>query len=486
MQKEYFTSRWGLIYAALGMAIGTGNVWRFPRIAAKNGGGAFIIAWIISLFLWSIPILIIEFGMGKKTRKGVIGAFGKIVGKRYVWMGSFVVFCTMAIMYYYSVVMGWCLKYFIASFSNTVLASSTSEYWNNFTSGFQPVLFHFMSIIIVSIIVYLGVIRGIEKANRLLIPTLFILLFVLAVRAVFLPGAEKGLNFLFNPEWGKLFHYQIWLEALTQSAWSNGAGWGLLLTYSIYIKKKEDIVLNSFLTGFGNNSASLISAIAVLCTIFAVLPEYEALKAVSSDNTGLTFVWIPMLFERIPGGILFMAIFFLGLTLAALSSLIAMVELAVRIFIDLGLERHKAIYIVAFLAFFLGIPSAVSMGFLNNQDWTWSLGLMINGFFMAFAVIKYGTENFRNNIINTEGNDINLGKWFDIVVKYVIPVEFFSLIGWWFYQSITIFDKNGWWNPLHIYSIGTCLFQWGFVIFVFIILNRWIADKSSLKLNIEK
>jgi len=423
--------------------------------------------------------------MGKNARKGVIGAFGKIIGKRYVWMGSFIVFCTMAIMYYYSVVMGWSLKYFTASISNTILVSNTSEYWNNFTSGFQPILFHFISIIIVSIIVYLGVIRGIERANRILIPSLFVLLCALAVRAIFLPGAEKGLSFLFNPEWEKLFHHRVWLEALTQSAWSNGAGWGLLLTYSIYIRKNEDIVLNSFLTGFGNNSASLISAIAILCTVFAVLPENEALNAVGSGSTGLTFIWLPMLFEKTFGGSFFMALFFLGLTFAALSSLIAMVELAVRIFIDFGFKRQKAIFVVAFLAFFLGIPSAVSMGFFNNQDWTWSLGLMINGFFMAFAVVKYGTEKFRNNIINTEGNDINLGRWFDIIVKYVIPLEFFSLIGWWFYQSITIFDKSGWWNPFHIYSIGTCLFQWSFVIIVFLILNSRIADKTLLKLKIE-
>ena len=115
MEREYFSSRWGFVFAALGMAIGTGNVWRFPRIAAKNGGGAFIIAWIITLFLWSIPILIIEFGMGKSTRKGVIGAFGKIGGEKYLWMGSFVVFCTMSIMYYYAVVTGWCVKYYMAA-----------------------------------------------------------------------------------------------------------------------------------------------------------------------------------------------------------------------------------------------------------------------------------------------------------------------------------------------------------------------------------
>jgi len=483
MGKEFFTSRWGFIFAALGMAIGTGNVWRFPRIAAKNGGGAFIVAWIVSLFLWSIPILIIEFGMGKKARRGVIATFGKICGKRYVWMGSFVAFCSMAIMYYYSVVMGWCLKYFTASFSDTIFNVTSSEYWNGFTSEFQPVLFHFISIFIVSVIVYMGVIRGIEKVNRILIPSIFLLLVILAVRAVFLPGAERGLNFLFNPQWEKLLHYQVWIEALTQSAWSNGAGWGFLLTYSIYIREKEDIVLNSFLTGLGNNSASLLSAIVILCTVFAVLPMHDALEAVGSGNIGLTFIWVPMLFEKIPGGFLFMGLLFLGLTFAALSSLVAMVELAVRIFIDMGFKRDKAIYIVASFSFVLGIPSALSIGFFYNQDWTWGLGLMVNGFFMAFAVIKYGVADFRSNIINVAGNDIYLGKWFDIIVKYIIPVEFFILITWWFYQSITVFDREGWWNPFHISSIGTCIFQWGFIIVSLLIFNKWIASKIVFEEN---
>ncbi len=113
--KEIFTSRWGIIFAGLGMAVGTGNIWRFPRIVAQQGGGAFIIAWIIFLFLWSIPLLMIEISIGKKTRMGVIGSFAKIMGKNYAWMGTFVTFVTTAIMFYYAVVAGWCLKYFLAT-----------------------------------------------------------------------------------------------------------------------------------------------------------------------------------------------------------------------------------------------------------------------------------------------------------------------------------------------------------------------------------
>jgi NSS family neurotransmitter:Na+ symporter len=202
------------------------------------------------------------------------------------------------------------------------------------------------------------------------------------------------------------------------------------------------------------------------------------LNALSSGNTGLTFIWLPALFEKTFGGAFFMGIFFLALTFAALAALISMMELAVRILIDFGFQRNKSIVIIAFLAFILGIPSSVSIGFLENQDWTWGLGLLISGFFIAFVAIKYNTKRFRDTLINTEGNDMYLGKWFDIVVKYVIPVEFIALIGWWFYQSITIFDKSGWWNPFHIYSVGTCIFQWGIVVLILLLFNQKIAQRT--------
>lgn len=122
---EMFSSRWALVLAALGMAIGTGNIWRFPRVAAENGGGAFLIPWLIFLFLWSIPLLMVEFSMGKSTRLGVIGAFGKALGMRYVWMGAFVAFCTTAIMFYYSVVTGWAVKYAVGSMTGSLCPRSS-------------------------------------------------------------------------------------------------------------------------------------------------------------------------------------------------------------------------------------------------------------------------------------------------------------------------------------------------------------------------
>ena len=164
--KELFTSRFGLIATTLGMAIGAGNIWRFPRIAGTYGG-SFIIPWMIFLFLWSIPLLLVEFSVGKKTGNGVLSAFKKTMGKKFTWMGFFVVFCTSAIMFYYSVVSGWSLKYFLLSVSGNLPDLDHQQYWNQFSSSnIQPVYFHFISLILGSTFIYLGIVRGIERFSK--------------------------------------------------------------------------------------------------------------------------------------------------------------------------------------------------------------------------------------------------------------------------------------------------------------------------------
>ncbi|MCI0495974.1 sodium-dependent transporter [candidate division KSB1 bacterium] len=481
-KKEYFTSRWALILAALGMAIGTGNIWRFPRITAQNGGAAFLIPWIIFLFIWSIPLLITELTFGKSTRLGTVGAFGKLVGKKHTWMGGFVGICSMAIMFYYSVVMGWCVKYFVASISGGLGNINGLEYWTEFTGAkFQPILFHFISITIGAFIIYLGVVKGIEKANKILLPALIILILIGAVRALTLPGAVKGLNFLFNPEWGRLLDYKVWLNALTQSAWSTGAGWGLLLTYGVYAKKDEDLVLNSCITGLGNNSASLLVGFMIFPAVFSIAPQLglapeQVIAEVGPANTGLAFIWIPNLFAHFPGGNIFTALFFLALSFAALSSLVAMIEMVTRNFMDLGLKRQWAIAMVWIGGFILGFPSAISLGFFGNQDWAWGVGLMVSGFFFAVAVMIYGAKKFRQELINQAGNDLNVGKWYEYFIKYIIPLEFVVLIVWWFWQSV-IWSPATWWNPFSAYSLGTCLFQWGVIILLLLLFNNLIYKR---------
>jgi NSS family neurotransmitter:Na+ symporter len=491
-ERETFSSRWSLLLSALGMVIGTGNIWRFPRIVAKNGGGAFLIAWMLFLFLWSIPLLLGEFAIGKHTRYGTIGSFAKLIGKKFAWMGGFVGLCATAIMFYYSVVMGWCLRFLFASITGELAAINQASFWGNFTqTAWQPVLFHAIAITACSLIVLRGVSGGIEKINKVLIPSLIAILIIAVVRAVTLPGGLRGLNYLFKPEWHVLLGHKVWLEALSQSAWSTGAGWGLLLTYAVYLKQKEDVVLNTFIAGLGNNSASLLVGIAIFPSVFALAPMLNAnpteLLALSGPaSTGMAFIWMPRLFAHMPGSGIFTFLFFLSLTIAAATSLVAMIELAARNLMDLGMKRKSSVATVWIVAFLLGVPSAASISFFENQDWVWGIGLIVSGAFIAFAIIKYDSQKFLDCLLNDEFNDIRVGGWFRIVINYVIPVEFVFLLGWWFYQAIAYYEPTGWWNPFRTFSVSTCLVQWGIVILLFMLLNSKITKRlSSLSPEIE-
>jgi NSS family neurotransmitter:Na+ symporter len=474
-RTESFTSRWGLLLAVLGLAVGTGNIWRFPRIIAQYGG-AFLIPWALFLFTWAIPLILIEFGMGKQFRMGPIGAYGKLSGRKNLWMGGFIVACSAAIAFYYSVVTGWCLKYIYAAGSGVLMDKDHGDYWSTFTTqSWEPLFFHLVAVGIGVLVIRFGV-TGIERASKFLVPALFILLVVAVIRAVTLPGAVTGLNYFFNPDFSQLLHSKIWLEALTQMAWSTGAGWGLIASYAVYLRKDDDVSLNSFLTGFGDCSAALIAGLAVLPTIFALLPVDRAMEAVQSGNYGLTFMWIPELFEMIPGGQIFMTLFFIALFFAALTSLISMIELASRALIDGGLRRQRAILIVGAIVFLAGVPSAINMAVFDNQDWVWGVGLMLSGLIFAVGVIRYGAKRFRLEILQGDTSAIRISPLFDICVKYIFPLEFVILLGWWFYQAIEA-NPGTWWHPISRDNVGTLLLQWGVVLLLFRLMNNWIARK---------
>ncbi|MPZ21013.1 MAG: sodium-dependent transporter [Luteitalea sp.] len=478
--REVFSSHWAVILAGLGMAVGTGNLWRFPRIAAQNGGAAFLIPWFIFLFIWSLPLLIAELSIGRTTRRGTVGSFARLAGDRFAWMGGFVGVVTIMILFYYSVVTGWTLKYALASMTGQLHGIEPAAYWERYASSiWQPIFFHVMAALVGGWIIQRGVVRGIERANRILVPVLFILLIVAALRAVTLPGATVGLEFMFNPDLSSLSSYRTWLEALTQSAWSTGAGWGLILTYGIYLRRDENVVLSGTTIGFGDNSASLLAGMAVLPAAFAILPLADAQAAMAAGNEGLMFVWIPQVFERMPGGALFLPVFFVALFCAALSSLIAMIELASRVLIDGGMARRTAVTIVTAAVIVCGIPSAISLDVFRNQDWVWGVGLMISGLFISLGVTLSGSRQFREQSINVGAGSFRVGPLFEWILKYLVPAEFVVMFSWWMYQAAVTYDPEGWWNPFRTSSVGTCVAQWTIVILLLLAFNRWMAKTST-------
>jgi len=471
-KSEVFSSRWGMLLAMLGMAVGTGNIWRFPRIAANNGGGSFLVAWAVFLLAWSVPLLIVEFAMGKGTRRGPIGAFVKTLGPKFAWMGAWVAFVATAIMFYYSVVMGWTIRFFVGTLTGEVPGVTPDAFWNGFNSTPGAVLTHAVAMGLGVFVVSRGV-RGIETAAKVLIPSLVALVLVLAVRAVTLPGASEGLAFLFTPHLDSLTDYRVWIEALTQNAWDTGAGWGLVVSYAVYMRAQEDTALNAFVIGFGNNSMSLLAGIMVLCTVFSVMPD-AAGQIVGAGNEGLTFIWVPQLFQQIPAGRFFQAVFFLALVFAAWTSLVAMIELASRALIDLGVPRSRAIGIVGVAGFLFGIPSALKLGIFQNQDWVWGVGLMVSGFFFAFAVLRYGVTRWRETFINHEDSDIRVGAWWDWAMR-LVAVQAVVLAAWWLWSARGA-DFVATWTLFSAYNIGSVLIQFGIVVVVLLALNKWLAS----------
>ena len=482
-QSEFFTSRWGLILSALGIAIGTGNIWRFSRVVAQNGGGSFLIPWVIFLLIWSVPLIIAEFAIGKYSRKGPVGSISKTAGNNFAWMGAFIAFVSTAIMFYYSVVTGWCIRYFSVSITGDIFNTSDHLlYWNQFSSGYSPLIFHAIAISIAAFVIYRGIVSGIEKTNKFLVSSLVVILFVLLFRAITLPNAIEGIKFFFTPNWEYLADHEVWLNALTQNAWDTGAGWGLILTYAIYMRKREDVPLNAALIGFGNNSISLIAGITIFSTVFA-LSSVDAMQHISEAgpaNTGLTFIYLPLLFSKISSSNIinsgFASLFFLALSFAAMSSLISLVELTTRTFIDFGFDRKKAILIVASAGFLLGIPSALDINFFTNQDWVWGVGLIVSGAFISFSVIRFGVDKFRTEVINGTGSDVKIGKWYNFLIAGLIPLQAIVLISWWLISSASWNPE--WLNPFQIDNAGTVLFQWGIVITIFIFFNKFLSKKS--------
>lgn len=494
MQKvDQFSNRWGIILASLGMAIGAGNLWRFPRLAGQYGG-TFLILWILFLFIWSIPLLLAEFSIGKKFKKGVIGSFASLAGEKYTWLGFFITICTLGIAFYYSIVTAWALRYLGFSVSNVFaekpLAQTLLEnpeyleiYWNSISNAnILTVLLYILICIAGVVFLSRGIKNGLEKANKILIPSLFVLLLIITAIALNMENGVKGLQYMFAIEWDNFSNPTIWIEALSQSAWSTGAGWGLLMTISSYSRSNEDVTLNTFIGAFGNNTASLMAGMAILPAVFALASsDGAAIEYLRSGNQALTFTVIPKLFAHVPGGALLSVVFFLALFMAAFSSLLPMIELFTRNLLDLGLARKKTTVRVLLFFIIFGFPSAYSLDFFSNQDWVWGIGLVLSGLFILFAVVKYGVKKFKLEFIDADSDFKVPTFYFATFVVFNIGLGVL-LIYWWMsqgYSTYPWFDANGNWNFFDVYSNASIITQWAAVLLIGFAINRFLYKQFS-------
>ncbi len=515
--SDQFSGRMGLIFASIGAAIGTGNIWRFPRMVGANGGGTFLIPWLFFLFAWSIPLVIAEYAMGKRSRTGTIGTFRIFAGNKFAWMGLWTAWISTAIGFYYAVVSGWTIKYFQLGITGALNGEGvdTTEVWNAFLQSPGQVIFFQFLVIVLTLAAILKGAKAIEKVNIYLMVSLFALLFLTLFLSLWMDlsdGSLDGALFMFTVDFEMLKEPEVWINGLSQSAWSCSAGMGMCITYAVYMSKDEDTVLNAFTMGLANNSISIIAGLAVLSAIFAV--SDDPLATVTGGSSAITFLALPEVFAQAPGGnigpLFMMAGFFLALSFAAMTSMISTVELCVRNFVDHGYDRKTSVFITGAAIFLFGIPSAVmwikldSAGvafpeFLEVQDHIWGYGLMFSGLFIAYTIWQYGYKKwqadveqglaepgfkgylttgvpaFRNDFINTGDNDMYVNRIWDILIYIAFPVLFIILMGSYFGDMIATTDDV--WNPSNPHGLGIILMFWGVVGGLFIALNKILVSR---------
>jgi NSS family neurotransmitter:Na+ symporter len=370
VQKNSSRGSWssliGFVLAAIGSAIGLGNVWRFPYITGQYGGGAFVIVYMGCVLAVGIPIMLAEFLIGRKTQRNPVGAFRDLrPGTPWVLTGWLGVISGFVILSYYAVVGGWVLHYVFLSFKNSFVGRSPEEVAAAFTAlsgnSSLQVLWHAAFMFLTTAIVAGGVRGGIERGNEIMMPFLFVLLCALLVYAFQTEGAKQGLDFLLRPRWEQMSRVGI-LEALGQAFFSLSLGMGAMITYGSYLSRETRLLHSAFYVAVGDTLVAILAG-------FVIFPLVFTFNLEPSAGPGLIFQTLPIAFAQLPAGYLVAITFFLLLTFAALTSGISLLEVVVAYFIDeRGWSRARASWTVGGIIFLCGIPSASGEDFLGLMD----------------------------------------------------------------------------------------------------------------------
>ncbi len=435
LEREHWTTRLGFILAAAGSAVGLGNIWRFPYITGEMGGAMFLLIYLVIVMIIGYPMMITEITLGKKAQRNPLGTFKELAPDTPWWLvGALVILTAFIIMSYYSVVAGWALHYSIESATGLDPEADYAAVFIDHLSGmWLPTFYHAIFMAFTAGIVGLGVVKGIQRTVKILMPILFILILVVIARALTLDGAMEGLEFYLTPELG-----DVTIEALNaaigQAFFTLSLGMGIIITYGSYLDEEENVA---------DNAASVVgldTLIAILAG-FAIFPAVFALGYSPGEGAGLTFITLPAVFAEMPAGSFFGFLFFVLLTIAALTSAISLTEVVVSWLIDeYNWARAKAAAVVGSLMFVFGIPPILGYGawdgfqfygmdILDTYDfWADSIMLPLGGLLVAiFAGYVYKARYVAEEA-NRTAERINVGRWFSPLIRYVIPIAIAVII----------------------------------------------------------
>lgn len=416
MSREKWSSSIGFILASIGSAVGIGNIWRFPYIVGSNGGGAFLFPYLIAVFMFGLPLMMLEFTMGRHFRASVVPTFSAI-RKRFRLVGFSLVFIMGMILSYYLVITGWVLAYSLFFILGKPISFSL------FADSYYPLIFFLISGGITFFVVRAGVKQGIEKLSKLLIPLLFGMLFLLLASSLSLPGAIQGIEFYLAPNFSKLSDPFVWTAALGQAFFSLSVGTSILLTYGSYMQDEKIV-----------KSATIVTVSDLLVAMMAGLVIFPIVFSFGLDPAAgvqLTFVTLPPIFQEMNFGILLGAVFFLLLFFAALTSAVSMLEVPVATLIDTyGFDRKKATLIASIIIILIGLPSALSYTalklelfgtpFLDLKDYAFgTIGITMAGLILSIIAGWFLDPKI---IFEKIGGGKKMQRLFILIIRFFIPI----------------------------------------------------------------
>jgi len=350
--------------AAAGSAVGLGNIWRFPYVLGENGGGAFLIIYLVIIFAIGIPVMMSELVIGRRTRRNPVGAF-RMLSSRRPWflVGMMGIVAAFMILAFYTAVAGWTLEYIYQILAGGIQGKSSAELTVMFDSfrseSLRPALWFSIFLLATAGIVLGGVRKGIEKSTKVLMPLLFILLILMCIKSLTLPGAGKGVEFLFRPDFSKITGTTV-LMALGQAFFSLSIGMGTLITYGSYIPADNKLASTAV-------QVSMLDLFIAVLAGLAIFPAVFAFGISPASGEALTFIVLPGIFQQVSGGMIFAFTFFFLLAIAALTSTISVMEVIVAYFSEqLNMSRRAAIIIATASMFILGISASLSWGVMRD------------------------------------------------------------------------------------------------------------------------
>jgi NSS family neurotransmitter:Na+ symporter len=432
MAREKWGTKLGFMLAAMGSAVGLGNIWRFSFVAGNNGGGAFLILYLLFVLIIGVPLLLTEVSIGRKAESDVVGSFKKLApGTPWYLTGFFGIASAFLILSFYAVVAGWAMFYFWNYLNGSFFAEPAAGYDGAFgqfiSHTWHPIAWTAFFMILTIVIVLSGVKKGIELANKIFMPLLALILIALAFFSLSLDGASEGLKFLFTPDWTALSDPSIYIAALGQAFFSLSLGMGAMLTYGSYLRKENKLPSATLGIGLMDTFFAVISGIVIFPAVFAFGID-------PSSGPPLVFITLPSIFEQMPLGGIVGLVFFFALILASLSSSVSILEVPTAYFMRvLGWSRFATSVVMGSIMFVMGI--AVSLGFgiwsgvtpigdrniLDSMDYIASnILLPLGGLSMALLVGWYYKKSAALESTDLTSSPIG-GAWY-MIVKWIAPI----------------------------------------------------------------